>query len=86
MKLIIQCETCEGSGIHYEPHDYGTHEALGCMDCQAKGTVEMVGIPIPWCSEHDEQMTDTHLDIFARYFGVNRCVLEPQQVYRIGQP
>ena len=43
-------------------------------------------VVVPWCAEHDEQMSDVHRDIFTRYFGQDRCRLEePARHYVIGE-
>ncbi len=34
-----QCETCEGSGVHLEEREHGTHESLACLDCQGTGLI-----------------------------------------------
>ena len=97
MKLTFECETCEGSGIHYEPQDHGTYEKLGCLDCQGRGTIEANASPIPWCKLHNapdtcgkarpEQGVVCDLASLVLDDGgtVTACVWEdPQAVYRIG--
>ena len=34
----LKCDTCEGSGVHLERHDYAT-ETLACLDCLGTGKI-----------------------------------------------
>lgn len=36
---LVECPTCDGSGIHYEDHGQGMIEQLGCHDCSGVGFV-----------------------------------------------
>ncbi len=36
---MIDCPSCDGSGVHVEDHGQGMHESLGCPDCRATGKV-----------------------------------------------
>lgn len=38
--VTIACQSCGGTGIVYEQHDYASEE-LGCQDCQGTGRVTL---------------------------------------------
>ena len=46
----MRCETCSGSGIAPEPHEYGATEALSCQDC--RGTGEWCNAEAVWSVLH----------------------------------
>ena len=65
--------------------DYFT-DKWGLLDAERFKTL----VPVPWCSEHDERMLSRGLDppwqCTRGFHAMRPCQLEPQQVYRIGQP
>lgn len=51
---VEPCETCKGSGTHYEQHGIYT-ETLGCHDCNGLGYTHPEGTKITeWCEIHQD--------------------------------